>query len=109
MATGDGTSFRITTRATGGEFVVSVFGEVDISTAPKLLEAMGAALDSGDTVVLDLAAMTFIDSQGLKVLIAAHTRAQEGRLRRVVLRSPQPQARQVLEVTGLDRLLTIED
>jgi anti-sigma B factor antagonist len=105
----DGTEFRVTSRATGGEFVVSVFGEVDMATAPKLLEAVGAALDSGDTVVLDLAGMTFIDSSGLKVLVTAYKRADHLRAARVVLRSPQPQARSVLEVTGLDTLLTIED
>jgi anti-anti-sigma factor len=109
MAAPDDTEFRVTTRATGGEFVVSVVGAVDRATAPQLLEAMGAALDSGEKVILDLAAMTFIDSQGLEVLIEAHARAREGRLQRVVLRSPRPQARKVLEITGLDQLLTIED
>jgi len=105
----DETEFHVTYRATGGEFVVSVFGEVDIATTPKLLEAMRAALDSGETIILDLAAMTFIDSQGLKLLVEAHARAQKGRLQRVVIRSPRPQARKVLEVTGLAELLTIED
>jgi anti-anti-sigma factor len=105
----DETEFHVTYRATGGEFVVSVFGEVDIVTTPKLLEAMGVALDSGETIILDLAAMSFIDSQGVKVLVEAHAQAQQGRLQRVVIRSPRPQARKVLEVTGLAELLTIED
>ena len=61
------------------------------------------------TVVLDLAGMTFIDSQGIKVLVEANKRAQLDRVRRVVLRSPQPQARKVLEMTGLAKLLTVED
>lgn len=109
MAVLDGTEFHVTSRATGGEVVVSVFGEVDLLTAPKLLEAMGSALDSGDRIILDLAAMTFIDSQGIKVLVEAHRRAQSDHVDRVVLRSPQPQARKVLEITGLAKLLTIED
>lgn len=49
-----------------------------------------AALDSGETIILDLAAMTFIDSQGLKVLVEAHSRAKQGRFQRVVIRSPRP-------------------
>jgi anti-anti-sigma factor len=109
MAVLDGTEFHVTSRATGGEFVVSVFGEVDMLTAPQLLEAVGVALDNGDTIILDLAAMTFIDSQGVKVLVKAHDRAQQDRLKRVVIRSPRPQTRKVLEITGLAKLLTIED
>lgn len=110
MALLDGTEFKVTSRATGGEVVVSVFGEVDLATAPELMAAVRAALEVDEPrVVLDLANMTFIDSQGLKVLIDAYTRAQAGRAARVVLRSPRPQARRVLEVTGLDEFLTIED
>jgi anti-anti-sigma factor len=109
MALLDGTEFKVTSRATGGEVVVSVFGEVDMATAPELMAAVRAALDVDEQVVLDLANMTFIDSQGLRVLIDAYTRAQAGRAARVVLRSPRPQARRVLEVTGLDEFLTIED
>jgi anti-sigma B factor antagonist len=110
MALLDGTEFRVTSRATDGEVVVSVFGEVDMATAPELMATVRAALDvDGQRVVLDLANMAFIDSQGLKVLVDAYTRAREGRADRVVLRSPQPQARLVVEVTGLDKFLTIED
>jgi len=92
-----------------GEVVLSVFGELDMTTAPLLLETVGIALDGEGTVVLDLAGMTFIDSQGIKVLVEANKRAQLDRVRRVVLRSPQPQARKVLEMTGLAKLLTVED
>jgi len=80
-----------------------------MATAPLLLETVGVALDGEGTVVLDLAGMTFIDSQGIKVLVEANKRAQLDRVRRVVLRSPQPQARKVLETTGLAKLLTVED
>jgi anti-sigma B factor antagonist len=73
------------------------------------MQAVGAALDEGGRVVLDLAAMTFIDSQGLKLLMQAYRANTSGRAGRVVLRSPQAHARKALEITGLDKLLTIED
>src|SRR5687767_2131269 len=108
MAELDGSGFSVSYRRDGaGEVVMSLFGELDIATAPQLLAAVGAALDGEDTVILDLAEMSFIDSQGIKVLAEAHKRAQSGRVRRVVLRSPQPQTRQVLEISGLAKLLTI--
>jgi len=108
MASTDG-QFRVARVESDHEVVVAVFGEVDIATAPQLMQAVGAALDNGGRVVLDLAEMTFIDSQGLKVLVQAYRANTSGRAARVVLRSPQAQARKVLEITGLDKLLTIED
>jgi len=105
----DGLDFHISRVDRDHEVVVSVQGEVDISTAPQLLEAISAALDGEGKVVLDLAGMTFIDSQGIKVFVEAYKRARPGRASRVVLRSPRAQARMVLELTGLADRLPIED
>ena len=101
--------FRVWREDHGGEVVVRVEGEVDMNTAPALWELLGQALgtNGADPVVLDLSAMSFIDSQGIKTLLRAYRRAQH-QADRLVLRSPQPQARKVLEITGLDKVLRIE-
>jgi anti-sigma B factor antagonist len=92
---------------TSGETaILRISGEVDISTAPQLRERL-QQLESR-SVVVDLSAMTFIDSTGLGVLVGAFKRLREsgGDL---VLRAPTLSARKVLELTGLSQLVTIED
>jgi anti-anti-sigma factor len=100
--------FHITRVDRADEVVVSVEGEVDMATAPQLTEALGAALESGRTVVVDVAEMTFIDSQGIKALVDAHKLAGSEPLGRLVVRSPRPQVRKMLEITGLDTRIAIE-
>jgi anti-sigma B factor antagonist len=92
---------------TSGETaILRISGEVDISTAPQLRERL-QQLESR-SVVVDLSAMTFIDSTGLGVLVGAFKRLRE-RGGDLVLRAPTRSARKVLELTGLSQLVTIED
>ena len=51
----------------------------------------------------DLAGLSFMDSTGLRLIVAAAARAGEAGRRFVVVRGPDPVHR-VLELTGLDRL-----
>lgn len=87
--------------------MVKLDGEVDIYTADKLREAVNQAVDSGQyRLAVDLEGMEFMDSSGLGVLIAALKRLKEndGEL---VLISPRDQMRRILNLTGLDKILTI--
>ncbi len=88
--------------------VVEASGEVDIATAAQMSEALWWALDYSPRVVIDLTRVTFMDSGGLNVLVAGWRRAREhggG----IGLVSPAEAVRDVLQVTGLDRLFTITD
>ena len=77
---------------------VKVTGEVDISSAPVMVEAVMRAM----AVELDLSEVTFIDSTGLSGLI--NLRNSRAPLDIVAV---SPQVRQVLECTGLvESLLT---
>jgi len=92
---------------TSGEAaILRISGEIDISTAPQLRERL-QELDSR-SVVVDLSAMTFIDSTGLGVLVGAFKRLREGG-GDLVLRAPTRSTRKVLELTGLSQVVTIED
>jgi anti-anti-sigma factor len=57
---------------------------------------------------VDLADVSFIDSSGLAVLVAASKRlkAANGWL---ATRNPRPQARQILELTALERILAVDE
>ena len=101
--------FDVTAESADGVATVSVRGEVDVYTAPQLRERLYSVVGDGATrVVLDLSAMTFIDSTGLGVVVGALKRLREsgGDL---VLRSPSRSTRKVLEITGLTRIVEIVD
>lgn len=61
---------------TGPYTVVGVTGEVDVATAPSLRDTVLALLNRGvSDLVLDLRAVTFIDSTGVGSLLRIHHRA----------------------------------
>ncbi|HEX9504734.1 MAG TPA: STAS domain-containing protein [Acidimicrobiia bacterium] len=80
-----------------GATIVIATGEIDMATAPEL--RAGLAETTGD-VIIDLAAVEFLDSSGIGVLVAAGNRlaAAGGSL---ALRAPRPPVRRVLEIVGL--------
>jgi anti-sigma B factor antagonist len=89
--------------------VVAPVGDLDLATAPALREMLIELVAAGMVrVVVDLADVTFIDSSGLGILVGAAKRleAANGRL---AIRNPRPQAQQVLELTGLDEVLGMEE
>ncbi|TML84838.1 MAG: STAS domain-containing protein [Actinobacteria bacterium] len=91
-----------------GPLVIQARGELDLGTAPRLWDALAGVLDDNHgELVIDLEGVSFMDAQGIKILVRAlkHVETNGGKL---VLRSPQPPARRVLELTGLDDYLTIE-
>jgi anti-sigma B factor antagonist len=57
--------------------IVAAGGEIDMDTAVGLARAVDAALSSSSTLVLDLTLVTFMDSTGLGVLIAARNRTRD--------------------------------
>ncbi len=78
--------------------VVRVSGEIDVSTAPDLRDALNRP--GTDHVVVDLRGVAFIDSTGLGVLVGALKRLQKrgGSLRIVTDRG---RVRRLFEITKL--------
>jgi anti-sigma B factor antagonist len=80
--------------------VLSLRGEVDISTVALLEERIDAALEGGSQLVLDLTGVSFIDSTGLRLVISTRQRlTEDGELALVVADGP---VTRLLEITGLD-------
>ena len=67
----DDTSLTVTTAEGGAWAIVSVRGEIDVSTAGSLEDALRACLASSGRVIIDLSGVRFMDSTGLNVLIRA--------------------------------------
>ena len=60
------------------ESVVLVDGEVDVSNADQLRDAIDARLEAGTTrVVVDLSDVPYIDSTGIGVLVGADLNIRE--------------------------------
>jgi anti-sigma B factor antagonist len=101
--------FRIEERVEEGIPVVAVIGEIDVATAPQLRECLHGVIARGhSSVVLDLLAVTFLDSTALGVLVGALKRCRElgGELHVVVT---DPRIKKIFEITGLNKVFPIVD
>jgi anti-sigma B factor antagonist len=78
---------------------VHVAGELDLATSPQLAAALREAQFGASTVVLDLRALSFIDSAGARVIAAAAARARPDGRRLMVVRGP-PEVERLLTLTG---------
>lgn len=94
----------ITRGQSGGVRVLTVCGEVDLDSAPQLLDALTADGAAAQVTVVDLGGVTFMDSSGINALIAAHhaTQAQGGRLR---LAAPSPALSEPFGIVGLTEVI----
>ena len=100
-------SFGLRTSRQGDCAVLSVDGEVDLATAPRLREALTSLVTEGNLrVVVDLSGTDFLDSTGLGALVTGlkRVRAKGGEMR-VVCTSER--VAKVFEITSLDRVLPL--
>ncbi len=101
---------KASTRSQGDHLIVSLAGEIDLYTAPRLRAELAAALagEGPVRVVVDMSGVEFCDSTGMNVLLAAHRQARDlgGEF---WLAAPPLPVRKILQVTGLDSVFTIRD
>ena len=101
--------FEVKTAELGGDaFLVTAIGEADMYNAEELERALDGVVGLGGTsVVLDLTEVSFVDSTLLSVLLRYRERLMElgGKL---VLVTGERGIRRTLEITGLERIFTIE-
>ena len=85
---------------------ITFSGEIDIATAPELARQLDLAIDGnpGERIDVDFAGVTFIDSSGLGVLVAAQRRARAAG-GDVAVTNLRPNLRTVFSLTGLDKVL----
>ncbi|HZE42085.1 MAG TPA: STAS domain-containing protein [Stackebrandtia sp.] len=88
--------------------VVTLTGEIDIGTAPRLTAAVETALESTPLrVILDMSGVTFCDSQGLGTLVVLNRAATRSRSV-LVLSDLTDFLNRLLTVTGLHSAFTID-
>jgi anti-sigma B factor antagonist len=96
----------VTTSVLGDDAVLSVDGEIDLTSCGQLRDEIEAIdLERAPNVVIDLTHVGFIDSTGLSVLVGAARRArQDGRRFGVVA---EGHLHELLHLTGLDTVMTV--
>ncbi len=102
-----GPSLRIRLERDGDECTLTVAGDVDLATSMQLKRALDQALDAepaATTIRADLARVTFLDTTGLGLLLAARTRAQS-RGGRFIVSSTSAELDRLFDITGVTAYL----
>jgi anti-sigma B factor antagonist len=98
---------RFPTTWFGRTAVVTAAGEIDLTNAQSLRDALLSALNAGALgLVVDLTTATFLDSAGVAALVRAWRRAgaTEATVRLAVTASA---VLRVLDLVGIDRLIEV--
>ncbi len=97
------------TSAHGNTSVISLRGEIDVYTAPRLRQALIDLVSGGATdIVVDMDKVDFLDSTGLGVLVGGlkRVKSNEGDLRLVVT---QDRIMKIFDITGLSKVFPMYD
>ena len=97
---------NITTKTEDGALQVALEGRLDTVTSPQLENELKNALDGADALVLDMQALEYISSAGLRVLLSAQKlMSSKGGMK---LLHVNDTIMEIFEVTGFSDILTIE-
>ena len=93
----------------GTDLVLRLSGELDLSHAAELVRCVDelTQMTVEPRIVVEASQVTFIDSTGTQALILANRRCLDagGNL---FIRSPSGPVEQILHITGLDQILTVD-
>ena len=89
--------------ADGDVALLRIAGEIDTSTVDMISDAAQKAVQAGaDTLILDMSAVTFMDSSGIGAIIALQANAM------VRMRKPSQIVERLIATTGLTEVFEVE-
>ena len=97
---------NIEKKTSGSELTVALTGRLDTTTAPELESALKASLDGVTALVIDMEALEYISSAGLRVLLSAQKIMNKQGEMKVTHISES--IMEIFEVTGFSDILNIE-
>lgn len=92
--------------AEGNKLTIALGGRLDTTTAPKLETELKQNISGVEELVLDLAALEYLSSAGLRVLLSAQK--VMNRQGSMVVKNVNETVMEIFEVTGFVDVLTIE-
>ncbi len=96
-------------RREGDVHTITLAGEMDLANAAAVeRELRHAEATDARTILIDLSGLRFMDSTGIRLLIAADARSRADSCRLTLTRPPAAVAR-VLCIAGVDELLPFDD
>jgi anti-anti-sigma factor len=102
----DGATLDISRSEVDGVDVVMVEGEVDLTNADGVHDALVAT--SAPTVVLDLTAVAYLDSSGIRAIDQAHRHLAADERALLIVSPPETPAEWTLRVAGFNREIVLE-
>jgi anti-sigma B factor antagonist len=104
-----GHEFRMSSERDGDVHAIRLFGELDLATIdPVQQELERVEASDARSILVDLSGLAFMDSTGVRLLVAAHARSRADR-DRLTLRRGNAAVQRVIEVSGLDDQLPFAD
>lgn len=97
---------EITETAFGAARVIALKGRLDTATAHEAEARISSAMAEKGPLVADLAGVHYVSSAGLRVLLKAAKDAKAAGVP-FALAAPQVPVKEVLEVSGFDKILPI--
>jgi len=91
---------------TQGHHIITLTGEFDLETSPHAREILLQAVNQGTKLLIDMAAVTYIDSSGIATLVEVFQRAKKkGSM--VTFICLNPAVMRVLMLARLDKVFVI--
>jgi anti-sigma B factor antagonist len=98
----------LTTTREGTSVLIAVVGELDAYSTPSLEQLVdGLRADGYAAFTLDLSETTFVDSSGLRSLLALHVEIVQNGAGRLELHAPSDPVTRLLAITGLSEHFTV--
>ena len=90
----------------GSKLELVLTGRLDTTTAPELEKELKASMDGVTALIIDMAALEYISSAGLRVLLSAQKIMNKQGTMKVL--HVNETIMEIFEVTGFSDILTIE-
>lgn len=97
---------KITEKANGNQLCISLEGRLDTTTAPELEKALSGSLNGVTELTFDMAALDYLSSAGLRILLSAQKQMNKQGSMKVM--NVNETIMEIFEVTGFSDILTIE-
>ena len=97
---------QISTKSKDDVYIIEILGRMDSIRSKEIEVELNDVIEHNKNIIIDLGAVDYISSVGLRVLLAA-LKKQKERDGSIGLVSLQPFVRDIFKMTGFDRIFSI--
>jgi anti-anti-sigma factor len=99
---------QVTEQSVDGSLMLTLTGELDVASAHVLDSYVSSLRPLSDPLRLDVSRVSFVDSSGVRALLAARRAAVEDTGRPVMLVGPTDMLRKLLTMSGLATAFVVD-